>query len=175
MGMAAASIADLDGLTRLGGEESYWRWHHTLGHNLPFGIIVSASFAALSRNKLAAFLLYLALFHLHLILDFFGSGPGWHIHYLWPMQYLWGRAQWIWTNPRAWEFYSWQNIVTFLALLGWTIVVAIRQRRTPLEVLMPSLDRQLIAWLPRGRVVDAQSEKEREGEGKLESESSKLE
>jgi hypothetical protein len=37
--------------------------------------------------------------------------------------------------------YSWQNLLTFLLLLIWTILIAWRMRRTPLEMRMPSLDR----------------------------------
>lgn len=47
----------------------------------------------------------------------------------------------------SWEFYSWQNITTAAVLLVWTIAIAVRAGRTPLEVLMPKLDRELVDWL----------------------------
>jgi hypothetical protein len=51
----------------------------------------------------------------------------------------------------AWPFYSWQNITTAFALVAWTLVIARRLGRTPLESLMPRLDRQLVGYLrPRG-------------------------
>src|SRR5207302_7065303 len=87
---------------------------------------------------------YLALFHLHLVMDYFGSGPGWGIYYLWPF------SSWAADNRRvAWEFYSWQNITLAAVLVVWTIFIAVRRGRTPLEALMPRLDRQLVEWLRR--------------------------
>jgi hypothetical protein len=52
-------------------------------------------------------------------MDYYGSGPGWHIHYLWPAGSL------ILKNPNAWEFFSWQNLLAALLLLIWTIVIAL--------------------------------------------------
>jgi hypothetical protein len=144
--MIAASAADVDGLGILFGQEAYWRYHHTLGHNLLFGIIVSLMLAMLTRGRLAVFAFFLALFHLHLLMDFFGSGPGWPIAYLWPFsRYAWDNRHW------SWAFYSWQNISIAAGLVAWTIMIAIRKCRTPLEVLMPKLDRQLVQILRRRR------------------------
>jgi hypothetical protein len=42
----------------LGGWDAYQTYHHKIAH--------------------------LALFHLHLVMDFVGSGPGWGIYYFWP-------------------------------------------------------------------------------------------
>jgi len=150
MCMIAASAADLDGLSILGGQNAYWEWHHVLGHNLAFGLLTCIVLAILSRANFAVFLLYLALFHLHLVMDFFGSGPGWPICYFWPF------SHWSPDNRRwGWAFYSWQNISTALALLVWTIGIAVHAGRTPLEAIMPNLDRQLVSWLRAkfGRVV----------------------
>jgi len=82
-------------------------------------------------------------------MDYFGSGPLWRIYYLWPF------SGWYVMNPTAWEFYSWQNLSAFLALFMWTIIIAYRQRRTPLEMLMLSLDRQLIAKLRPASTANA--------------------
>lgn len=49
----------------------------------------------------------------------------------------------------SWPFYSWQNISLGFLCIAWTVAIARRQRRTPLEAIMPSLDRQLVA-LARG-------------------------
>src|SRR4051794_15526197 len=114
-----------------------------LPHTLPFGLILCLLLAALSPHRLLSFTTYLALFHLHLLLDSYGSGPGWGIAYFWPFS---RRA---WVNPAAWEFFSWENLTTAAALIAWTIAIAVRQRRTPLEALMPNLDRQLVETLRR--------------------------
>ena len=146
MCMIAASIADLDGLGIIAGQEAYWNYHHKLCHNLAFGLASCILLAILSRARLMVFALYLALFHLHLAMDFFGSGPGWSIYYLWPLPHgTWDNRHW------SWEFSSWQNITTALLLLLWTVGIAVRLGRTPLEVPMPRLDRQLADWL-RARI-----------------------
>jgi len=52
--MIAASAADLDGLGILFGQEAYWRYHHTLGHNLP-GIALELATAPASAKHRDAF------------------------------------------------------------------------------------------------------------------------
>lgn len=140
--MIAASAADVDGLGILFGEEMYWAWHHKLGHNVFFAALLAGGLAMASSRRGLAFVAYLLLAHLHLVLDYFGSGPGWPLYYLWPA------SDFEIVNPRAWPFFSWQNITTAYALVGWTVWIAWRNRRTPLERLMPRLDRQLAALLP---------------------------
>lgn len=145
--MIAAAAQDVDGLGILVSEELYWDYHHKLGHCAAFGVLLSIGLAAFSAHRLLAFVVYLALFHLHLFLDYLGSGPGWPLYYLWPFS----DAEWL--NPAAWPFFSWQNIGAAFAMVGWTVWIAVRKRRTPLELLMPSLDRKAVAWLD-GRSAD---------------------
>lgn len=138
----AATIPDLDGIGIILGEASYQRWHHVACHNLPFCLVVSVVLAGCVRGTLRrrAVLgaLFAALFHLHLVMDYFGSGPGWPIVYFWPFSDL--KV----VNWNAWELSSWQNTLTAAVLLAITVAIAIVQRRTPLEALMPSLDAQLV-------------------------------
>jgi len=82
--MLAASLSDIDGLGILISEEWYWRFHHALGHSLLFGIVLSVLLAALSTRRVLGSVLYLCLFHLHLVLDYYGSGPHWPLYYAWP-------------------------------------------------------------------------------------------
>jgi hypothetical protein len=84
------------------------------------------------------------VYHLHLLMDYYGSGPGWGIPYFWPL------SPREWRSENAWPFYSWQNITAFAALLLWTLWIARRFGRTPLEAIMPKLDRQLAAAAARG-------------------------
>ncbi len=141
--MVAASAADLDGLGILVSYDDYVAYHHVLGHNLLFGTLVSAVLAAFSTHRAKAFGLFLALFHLHLILDYFGSGPGWGIHYFWPFS----RMEII--NPDAWNFVSWQNILAASLFLLWTLAIIVKSKRTPLELIMPSLDQKLVRFFNR--------------------------
>ncbi len=139
--MLAASLSDLDGLGILFGQETYWEYHHRLCHNLAFGLVLCVALAIFSRPRGKAFVVYLGLFHLHLVLDYFGSGPGWEILYLWPF------TDWAVEFKHTWPWYSWQNLSTGLAVRVWTLAIAIRLGRTPLEAILPSLDRQLTGWL----------------------------
>jgi inner membrane protein len=137
--MVAASAADVDGLSIIGGRRMYQDWHHVVGHNLFFAVLLAGALAAFSTHRFKAFWVYLGLAHLHLVLDWFGSGPLWGIYYLWPasrehLRYFEG----------AWEFSSWQNYLTAGMFLGWTVLIGVYLRRTPLEVIMPELDWKLV-------------------------------
>lgn len=148
MCMIATTIPDLDGLSVLGGQQFYWDWHHVAGHNLPFGILVCVILVLLSGRNFRHFVLCFLFFHVHLLLDVFGSGPGWAIYYLWPF------SHWALDNTHlSWEFYSWQNISIAGGLLVWAILIARVKRRTPLEAVMPDLDRQLVGLVYRRKTV----------------------
>ena len=137
--MIAATVPDLDGLSLFGGPDCYFQYHHIITHNIIAGLLVSILLTIYSYHKLKAFLLYLFLFHFHLFLDYSGSGPGWGLRYLWP--FFNSTIE----NYNAWSFSSWQNIGTFLFFLVWTLVIIIIKGRTPLEAVMPSLDKQIVA------------------------------
>ena len=64
---------------------------------------------ALARQRLQVGLLALLTFHLHLLCDLAGSGPGWPIWYFWPTSL----REWFWDGQ--WELASWQNSVIGLA------------------------------------------------------------
>jgi hypothetical protein len=142
--MIAASIADVDGCGIVAGQEWYWRFQHVLGPNVFFGLMVAGILAVFSPRRWIAFAIYLLLFHLHLLMDFFGSGPGWSIDYLWPISTYGYRTR------LAWDLFSWQNTLAAAILLAWTVVIAYRLGRTPLELIAPRLDRLAVQWL-RGR------------------------
>jgi hypothetical protein len=147
MTMLASSLADLDGLGIVFGQEAYWDYHHRLGHNLPYGLLLCLVLAAFSTRglRLLGLCVYLLVFHLHLVMDYYGSGPGWGIPYLWPF------SQTEWRRADAWPFYSWQNISAALATIAWAVFIARRQGRTPLEAMMPNLDRQLVGTIRAAR------------------------
>jgi hypothetical protein len=144
--MIAATASDVDGVGRILGEEAYWDYHHVVGHNLAFAVGIAAILAAFSTRRLLTLAVCFALVHLHLLMDYFGSGPGWGIPYLWPFD------RHVYTSPHAWAFYSWQNLSTAGLMLAWTLLIVDRNGRTPLEAIMPSLDRQLVdGWNRRVR------------------------
>lgn len=135
--MLAASLPDLDGLGILVSEEMYWRFHHYAGHNVFFGLLLSAGLAAFSWRRWITFAACLTCFHLHLGMDYIGSGPGWMIHYLWPLNDYGIKTD------AGWALDSWQNRVAFGVLLLVTIAIGYWRRITPLELMAPRLDRRL--------------------------------
>jgi len=143
LAMAAATAPDLDGLAIVLGRDAFETYHHVIGHNLFFGVLVTLLVARWSSHKRTMTLLAFGLFHLHLVMDSFGSGCDWGISYLWPLV----RSEWV--NPWRWEFFSWQNLVAAYGLLLVTFVIAARQGQTPLEAIAPSLDRQLVGLARR--------------------------
>lgn len=146
LAMLAATLPDLDGLGIVFGQKAYWDYHHILGHNLSFAILLSIVLTLFARSRrLLCLGTFFTLVHLHLVMDYFGSGPNWPIVYFWPVDRT------LWLNPNPWEFTSWQNTTAFLVLFAWTILIGWKSRRTPLELLMPSLDRRLVGLSPLSR------------------------
>ena len=138
--MIAATVPDVDGLGIVFGERAYQDWHHVAAHNLPFCVLSSGLLAGISRTtwhrRAGLFAVYALAFHAHLLMDYYGSGPGWPIVYLWPLSDTAGQL----VNWQSWELSSWQNTLVAGLLLAITVCIAAVKRRTPLEVLMPSLD-----------------------------------
>src|SRR3954451_18839451 len=81
----ASVVPDLDGLgivaerlTQNSARPLNWwsDYHHILGHNLGFAILVSVTAAIFAKQKIKATLLVTISFHLHLLADLIGArGP----------------------------------------------------------------------------------------------------
>jgi inner membrane protein len=134
--MMAATLADLDGISLAWGWEVYQRWHHVLAHNVFAGLLLAGGCSLLAQiaHRGRCFLVCLALFHLHLALDYYGSGLGWEIHYWWPL-----REEGYGTE-QAWALSGWQNYVAMGLLLLWSVAVALWKGITPFELLTPGLE-----------------------------------
>ncbi|SEM78925.1 LexA-binding, inner membrane-associated putative hydrolase [Stigmatella aurantiaca] len=139
----AGLAPDLDGLSLLGGEAAYARYHHVLFHGYAGALLTAAVCAAFARQRLAVALLSLATFHLHLLCDLLGSGPGWGIVYFWP------------TSPREffwrgqWDLASWQNALVGLGASLACLACALRWRRTVVELLSPRWDAEVTRTVRR--------------------------
>jgi membrane-bound metal-dependent hydrolase YbcI (DUF457 family) len=141
----AAVLPDFDGLGIIFSQDLYWKFHHLLGHNLLFAVVTAGVFCCFSEHKAKMAGLCFALSQLHMVMDLFGSGQLWTISYLWPFS---NRE---FSISCGWALYSWQNILAGVLLIAWTVLIIKYKRRTPLEVLMPKLDRQLVELFNRGR------------------------
>jgi inner membrane protein len=160
---AASVIPDLDGLGLIADLVSgdtaagyYWytRFHHVVGHNLVFGLLITAAACAAARRRYVTALLCLVAFHLHLAGDLIGSkGPGdsfWTIPYLWPFS---GR-EWLWEGQ--WMLNAWPNVAITAALLFLTLWLAWRRGFSPLGLFSERADQAFVGALrsrfgkPRG-------------------------
>lgn len=139
----AGLAPDLDGLVLVGGEELYARYHHVLFHGYVGALITAAVCTALARQRGWVALLSLAAFHLHLLCDLAGSGPGWGIHYFWPGS----MHEWFWKGQ--WNLASWQNSVIGLVATLACLACALRWRRTAVELLSPRWDTEVTRTLRR--------------------------
>ncbi|MBL8915065.1 MAG: metal-dependent hydrolase [Archangium sp.] len=132
---------DIDGLTLLGGEEMYGKWHHVLTHGALSAVILSGIFTLFARRKALVFVLCFLAFHLHLLCDLAGSGPGWPIYYLWPFS----RAELMWSGQ--WNLASWQNSVIGLAITLTALWFAMPLGRTVFELFSAKYDAVVVTTL----------------------------
>jgi len=153
--IALAGVApDLDGLgivpellTRGSTHPLPWfsDYHHVLGHNLGFAIVVTIAgfiFARAQRWKTA--LLVLLSFHLHLLGDVIGArGPDgfqWPISYLLPFSH---RLDIVWHGQ--WALNAWPNFV--ITGIGLIIMFVIARNRgySPLEIISKRADATFVS------------------------------
>ena len=140
----AASIADIDGVGILWSTDAYLELHHVCGHNLVAAISASTILGLLSQHRALCIFLSLALFHLHLLMDFYGSGQGWGIACWWPF------SDEYYHTDGAWSLGGWQNYLALAILIGWSWRIHRARRRTPFELLLPVVDRAFLnVFTPR--------------------------
>lgn len=151
----ASVIPDLDGLgliaemaTRNAAQPLYWwsQYHHVLGHNIGFALLVTAASALFSTRKLkTAFLVFIS-FHLHLLGDLVGArgpdGDQWPIPYLLPFS---NRLSLTW--PAQWPLDAWPNIMITAGLIAITLRVALTRSISPLEMFSTKANQIFISAL----------------------------
>ena len=111
----------------------YVKYHHVLGHNILFGILLCLSAFCFSRRRVVTALLVFFSFHIHLLGDMAGSmGPDgyqWPIPYLLPFSNAWQLA---WSGQ--WGLNAWPNFaVTFITGLI-MFYIAWKRGISPLEM-----------------------------------------
>jgi len=155
--IALAGVApDLDGLgaipevlTKHSAHPLLWftDYHHVLGHNLMFALVVAGiCFAVARQRRWLTALLAFASFHLHLLGDLVGArGPD---GYQWPVPYLAPFSdRWTWTWSGQWALNGWPNFVITGVCLLLMFYLAWRRGFSPLEIVSPHADRAFIAAL----------------------------
>ena len=150
---AAGLLPDLDGLGILSDKLTpylgyhtslYAQYHHVLGHNLMFGIVLSTGFSALCQRRALVFALCLLAFHLHVVCDLAGSmGPDgyqWPIYYLYPLT---PSYQLTWSGQ--WELNSWINSVIGAVFFTMALLQARYRKVTFFELFSPKLENTVLA------------------------------
>lgn len=147
--VAVAGVApDLDGLgvvaelfTRGSERPLPWfsEYHHVLGHNLGFGLLVAGVSLLVATRRWKTAGLALLSFHLHLLGDLVGArGPD---GYQWPIPYLLPLSSaWQWTWDGQWALNAWPNLLLTAAALLVTLFLAWSRGYSPLEMVSLSLD-----------------------------------
>ena len=145
----AGVVPDIDGI-RIGYDllmkenghvlDLWSRYHHTLGHNIGFGLLLTiTAFLAAGRRWVTSGLVLL-VFHLHLICDVIGSrGPDgyqWPIPYLEPFSDAWQLA---WAGQ--WQLNAWQNIAITSATIIFILYQASQCGLSPLEIISSKANR----------------------------------
>lgn len=137
----AGVVPDLDGLTLLAGEEAYSRWHHLLTHGIVAATICAVAFGALAKQRVLVGALSFVAFHLHLLCDLAGSGPGWPIWYLYPFS----QHETMWSGQ--WNLASWQNSLIGLAATVAVLWCALPLGRTAVELFSVKTDGKVVGAL----------------------------
>ena len=151
----ASVVPDVDGLgiitERLTQNSqhplNWWsEYHHVLGHNIGFGIVVAVLAAIFARQRIKVALLALFSFHLHLLADLVGArgpdGDQWPIPYLLPFSNKW---QLTWSGQ--WALNAWPNFLITAVLIGAAILWARRRGFSPLEMFSRKADAALVGAL----------------------------
>ncbi len=144
----ASVVPDLDGLgiiaeklTQNSARPLTWwsDYHHVLGHNLGFALLVTALAAIFAKHKATTTILVCVSFHLHLLGDLIGArgpdGDQWPIPYLLPFSNL---PQLTWSGQ--WALNAWPNIVITATLIGTALLLAYRRGFSPLELFSAKAD-----------------------------------
>jgi hypothetical protein len=113
--------------------ELWSRYHHILGHNLAFGLILAVATLSIAKRRVTTAVAALLAFHLHLFCDYIGSrGPDgpWTIPYLLPFSDKWDGA---WSGQ--WPLTSWQNVLITITALAFVFYRGWRDCISPLELV----------------------------------------
>jgi hypothetical protein len=151
----ASVVPDLDGLgivaeklTQHSRHPLLWwsGYHHVLGHNVGFALVVAAIAARFAKQKIKVAFLVLISFHLHLLADLAGArgpdGEQWPIPYLLPFS---NQVQLTWSGQ--WALNAWPNLAITAVLLGTAVWLARARGFSPLEMLSTKADAALVGTL----------------------------
>lgn len=145
---AAGIVADLGTRASTHPVNLYGKYHHVLGHNALFCVIVAGVCALLARKKSKVFLLAVLTFHVHLLCDLAGSrgpdGNQWPIAYLFPFT---SQLELVWGGQ--WALNGWPNFAITIAALVLCFWFAWNRGFSPLGIFAKSADERFVETLRR--------------------------
>ncbi len=133
----AAVLPDIDGVSALFGQIAYVKYHHVLGHNFLFSLVVS--FAAVyfcKEMRLKTFLFTQLAFYSHYFGDYFFTC--YSLQYLYPISsrsFSYSKSVWL-GHPI--------NFIFLGASVVLVIIIGIWYKRTPIEIISPELDKRIV-------------------------------
>jgi inner membrane protein len=151
----AGVVPDIDGLgivaeklTQHSSHPLNWwsDYHHVLGHNLGFALLVTAVAAVFAKDKVKTTVMVFFSFHLHLLADLVGArgpdGDQWPIPYLLPFS---RGAQLTWSGQ--WALNAWPNIAITAVFIGVAVALARQRGFSPLEIFSVKADAAFVRVL----------------------------
>jgi len=132
---------DLDGLMLLAGGDAFARYHHLLFHNVGFVLVVAVLGGLLFWRRPRVWALVVFASAAHVLEDYLTVG--WN-------QYPWkpfnASAVNLADHLPTWLVQGLFQVLAMLFILGVTVWIYLRYRRTPIEMLSPALDRLLVNY-----------------------------
>ncbi len=137
----------IDKITGDQGYSYYFLWHRKFGHSLfilPAVIIIAF---VVCKRKIRPAVVAAMAFIVHLLLDLAGSaGPDgsiWPIYPFWPFSDYEASVSW------QWPLNDWKNIAITAVFIFIMIAIAIKRRRSLLEIFSTRLDLHCISVFER--------------------------
>ena len=145
----AGVAPDIDGIALLGGKEAFAKYHHVYTHHLAGALLAAAAGFAWGRRRWATAGFAAGAWLLHLFCDLVGAGERYEDGtYAYPLPLLFPFSSRPFDPfPWSWNLASWQNLLVMAAALLLAGRMALREGRTPVEVLSLRADRTVVAVL----------------------------
>ncbi len=137
----AGAACDLDGLSLFWGRDAYYRYHHMLFHNVGATIAAALIAGLLFWRRPWAWLMVVFAYGMHIVEDY--------VTIPWDMK-PWAPFNALVTNLDhhlpAWQVQYIIQTAAMVFILGATVWIYLRYRRTPLEIISPAFDRLIINY-----------------------------
>jgi hypothetical protein len=142
--LSAAVLPDLDGISILWGQEAFYQYHHLLMHGLSFSLLVSlGAVLHCKKERVKALLCTQLAFYTHYFGDYFLTK--FELSYFYPF------SRQTFNSPHSVWIGNPINHIAGVVLIIAVIFLSCLFKRTPLESILPSYDKRLIAWFKRHR------------------------